>query len=192
LLLALLISTGCETAREHSLTCRLWDPAERPSSRPAPEANLALFFSRTNRDVLVAYDALSERRETVERHTYFAAANETRIMEGKPPLYVNPSLSTDMIRIPVFGTTNLIGASGVAARFPVLLDRGPGFELYRDGRSDGAYQLPVYDEGMSTGAQVALTPLAITGDTLVAAGVVATAGAVLWIMVGCPPFANTQ
>jgi hypothetical protein len=189
--LALAVS-GCETAREYSLTYKVWDQAQRPSSRPAPDARLELFASPTGGEILVVYDVLSERREDVERRAYFAVTNESRIMAGKPPQYLAASLATNMISVPVFAKTNSIANQPIAARFPVLLDRGPGFELFRDGRSQGAYQLPVYDEGISRSAQVALTPLAVTGDTLLATGVVATAGAFLWVMAGCPPFANSR
>src|SRR4051794_15255794 len=62
-ILLVVLMAGCETARDYSLTYKVWDAAQRPSNRPAPDPKFALFVSRTNNELLVVYDALSERRE---------------------------------------------------------------------------------------------------------------------------------
>ena len=184
---------GCETAHEYSLTYKLWDKGSRPFCRPALEPNFAVFASQTNRDVLVRYNALSEREDSIECRAYFVFTNEARIAALEKPRYVAVTLITNMSPIPVVAKTNVVMDSGMLARYPVNTDHGPGFELYRDGRSEGTHALPVYnEEKLGTASRVALTPAAVVGDTLMVAGVIATCGAVIWIQAGCPPFGHTS
>jgi hypothetical protein len=192
-LLLTLLAAGCETAQKYSLTYKLWDEGSRPFSRPAPEPHLALFTSPANDDPVAAYDALSERNDRLDRRAYFIHTNEARIVAGKPPRYVDLSVITNLTSRPVVTTTNAVTNEGILARYPVNTDRGPGFELYRDGAIEGAYALPVYDEQKyGTVTRVALTPVAVAGDTLMAGVVVGTFGALLWLAAGCPPFSSSQ
>ena len=191
MLLLLLLLTGCETAHQYSLTYKLWDKGARPVNRPAAEPRLEMFTSDAPRDVLVAYDALSERKDRIERQAYFVFTNATRLTAGQPPCLVDPSLTTNLAVVPLVAETNQVTNHVIAAHYPVKTDNGPGFELYREGQSEGTYALPVYrEDGAGPVTQVALTPLAVIGDTLMVAGVVATLGAVIWIQAGCPPFTN--
>jgi hypothetical protein len=82
--------------------------------------------------------------------------------------------------------------AGLSAKFPVNTDNGQGFELFRDGQSEGAYELPVYAEGRATATRVVLTPFAVTGDTLMVSGVIAFGAAIMWVASGCPPFTGTH
>jgi len=185
------LAAGCETAREYSFTYKVWDKGRRPICRPAPEPQLAVFVAPTNREVLAAYDALSEREEKVERRAYFVAANEGLIMARKPPGFAELALTNNLSSVPLVATTNAVTNTGNVARYPAGTDYGPGFELYRNGRSEGTHPLPVYfEESVGTAGRVALTPLAVLGDTLLVAGVVGTFGALLWLQAGAPPFGN--
>jgi hypothetical protein len=95
-----------------------------------------------------------------------------------------------MRAVPIVGTTNAVTKAGMAVRYPVSTANGSSFELYREGRSEGTHDLPVFEAGMGTTARVALTPAAIVGDTLMAGATVAVVGAILWVSAGCPPFSN--
>jgi hypothetical protein len=190
ILLVALLGAGCETAREYSLTYKLWDKGAGPSCRPALEPELAVFVSHTAPDVLVTYNALDERADTISRRAYFLHTNETRIALRQKPLYVQPSLATNMRAVPIVRTTNAALNAGMAVRYPVSTANGSSFELYRDGRSEGTHDLPVFNAGVGTAARVALTPPVIVGDTLMAGATVAVLGAILWVSAGCPPFSN--
>ncbi len=66
-----LLLPGCAAVEKHSLTYRVWDTDEwRKFSEPAPDPKLALFEATNHTDLLVQYDAFSEKRSRVERHTY--------------------------------------------------------------------------------------------------------------------------
>jgi hypothetical protein len=185
LVLALAL-VGCETARDYSLTYKLWDKGNRPSCRPSMEPNLAVFTSQTDPDMLVTYDALDERADKILRRAYFLHTNEVRIAMRQKPLYVEPSVATNMSAVPVVATTNAVTNAGVVVRYPISTNNGSSFELYRDGRSEGTHDLPAYHQGMHPAARVALTPVMIVGDTLIAGAAVAAVGALLWLYAGAP------
>ena len=189
LLLALLVA-GCDTVHQYSLTYKVWNRDASPSCQPAQEPRLEVFASQTQPDVLVIYDALDERADKILRRAYFLHTNEARIASRQKPFYVEPSLAMNMNAVPIVATTNLVKETGLVARYPVNTDNGPGFELYRDGRKEGAYALPSYGEGMGTTARVVLTPLAAAGDTVMVGVVVGVVAAIGWLYAGCPPFGN--
>lgn len=184
--LLLLFFSGCATAEKFSLTHKVWDKAQRPTNRPAPDPKLALFASSTNHDVLAVYDALSEHRDRIERRAYFVHTNDARISARKKPRYADLSTLTNMSSVPVVAPTNVTKSSGMFAAYPVRTDHGHGFELYRDSTPEGTHSLPVYFEAGGTPSRVALTPLAVIGDTLMLAAVIATFGAWVWLHSGPP------
>jgi hypothetical protein len=188
--LLILVVTGCDTAHEYSLTYKLWDKGTGPSCRPALEPKLEVFASQLQPDLLVSYDALDERADKILRRAYFLHTNEMRVTARLKPFYVEPSLATNMHAVPIVIATNEIKQTGPTVRYPVNTDYGLGFELYRDGHREGEHPLPVYYDGISTPARVALTPLAVTGDTIMVGLVTGAVAALGWISVGCPPFAN--
>ncbi len=101
----LLLGTGCETIEKYSLTYRLWDTGDLSKwSEPAPNPNLALFGTTNGADVLVHYDALSERHSTVERRAYYLRQNEARVAAGKKPKLVSVSVADGMKPIAVLPT----------------------------------------------------------------------------------------
>ena len=80
----LLLLTGCKTVEKHSLTYRLWDNGDlRKWSEPAPNPNLAIFEATNSADLLVQYDAFSEKHSVIKRRAYYLRRNETRIAAGK-------------------------------------------------------------------------------------------------------------
>jgi hypothetical protein len=176
-LLLVLLVAGCETARDCSLTYKLWDKGSRPSCRPSMEPNLAVFTSTAQPDVLVAYNALDTRAGRILRRAYFLHTNEARIAMRQKPLYVEPSIATNMISASVIATTNNVPQTGVFVRYPISTNSGSSFELYRNGQSEGTHDLPIYNEERHPAARVALTPVAILGDTLMVGVAVALAGA---------------
>jgi hypothetical protein len=190
MLLAVFV-TSCESAREYSLTYKLWDKGNRASCRPAPDARLGVFASESPPDVLVTYDALSEREDRISRRAYFLGANESRIATRQRPVFVEPGLATNLMAVPIVATSNAVPKTGLSAQYPVNTDSGPGFEMFRDGRSEGAHEFPIYDEGLGSATRVALTPLAVTGDTIMVGVVTGVVATVMWVAAGCPPFTNT-
>src|SRR6185295_18563276 len=75
--IVLTFATGCATAEKYSLTHRLWANGElRKFNEPAPKPNVQLFDATNRADVLVQYDALSEKRSGAQRRACYLEHNE--------------------------------------------------------------------------------------------------------------------
>ena len=184
----LLLFTGCKTVEKHSLTYRLWDNGDlRRWSEPAPNPNLAIFEATNGADLLVQYDALSEKHSAVKRRAYYLLRNEARIDAGKKPKLVSLAVAEGMKSIAVLPTqvavTNL--PPGPVA-YAVVTNEARGFTLYRLAQPAATFDLPVYAETSGTPTRIALTPFAVAGDTVMVGVVAAFFGFVLWVQSGAP------
>jgi hypothetical protein len=184
----LLLGTGCETVEKYSLTYRLWDNSEwRNFNQPAPSPNLALFNPTNKTDVLVEYDALSEKRSTVERHAYYLEENEPRVAAGKKPNLVGLSAADGMAPIPVLPTESVVSnLPPESATYAVASREGRRFTLHTPADPDATFDLPVYPETAGTPTRVVLTPFAVAGDTVMVGVVAAVVGFLLWVQSGAP------
>ena len=184
----LLLLTGCETVEKHSLTYCLWDNGDlRKWSEPAPNPNLAIFEATNGADLLVQYDALSEKHSVIKRRAYYLLQNEARIDAGKKPKLVSLAVPDGMKPIAVLPTqvavTNL--PPGPAA-YAVVTNVGRGFTLYRPPQPAATFDLPVYAETSGTPTRIVLTPFAVAGDTVMVGAVVAVVGLYIWAQGGAP------
>jgi len=185
---ALLLLTGCETVENYSLTYRLWDNGDLSKfSEPAPNPKLALFESTNHVDVLVQYDALSDKHSAVTRRSYCLRPNQATIEAGKQPKWAEPPAPTGLQFIPVLSSpaaaTNLPPEQ---TTYAVTTQEGRGFSLYRPGVSAETFDLPVYPESSGMVVRVALTPFAVTGDTLMVGAVAGVVAFYLWVDSGAP------
>jgi hypothetical protein len=180
--------TGCTTVEKYSLTYRVWDYDDwRKWSEPAPNPNLALFESTNSTDVLVQYDAFSEKHSKVKRCAYYVHPNQARIDAGTKPELVKPSEADGMKPIPVLLTQGtLTNQPPKLPAYAVVTREGRGFTLYRSMGSESAFDLPVYVETSGTPTRVVLTPFALAGDTVMVGGVAAVVGFLLWAQIGAP------
>jgi len=184
----LLLVTGCETVEKYSLTYRVWDNDDwRKFSEPAPNPNLALFKGTNRADLLVQYDAFSEKHSTVKRRAYYLHPNQARIGAGTKPKWVKSSVADGMKPIAVLPmrstVTNLppeLPAYGVVAK------EGRGFTLYCRMESEATFDLPVYAETSGTPTRIMLTPFAVAGDTIMVGAVAAVVGFLWWVQSGAP------
>jgi hypothetical protein len=145
------------------LTYKLWDKDVRSYCQPVANPELTLYEAAPSRDVLVEYNALSDRDDQIKRLAYFLEANQTRIAAGKAPHFVDPKLSRTLVVIPNEVSTNT---------YAILGTNGWTFTLYRPGREPEICNLPTYRDDHNTAGRVALTPLAVAGDATIV-GVVA-------------------
>jgi hypothetical protein len=189
-IVVVLLLTGCETVEKYSLTYRVWDNDDwRKWSEPAPKPNLVLFESTNYTDVLVQYDAFSEKHSKVERHAYYLHPSQARIEAGTKPELVKPSEADGMRPIPVLLTQG--GLTNQPSKLPayaVVTREGRGFTLYRSMGSESAFDLPVYVETSGTPIRVGLTPFAVAGDTVMVGAVAAVVGFLLWAQIGAPAY----
>ena len=184
----LLLLTGCKAVEKHSLTYRLWDNGDlRKWSEPAPNPNLAIFEATNGTDLLVQYDAFSEKHSVVKRRAYYLLRNEARIDARKKPKLVNLAVADGMKPIVVLPTqvavTNL--PPGTAA-YAVVTKEERGFTLYRPPQPAATFDLPVYAEASGTPTRIALTPFAVAGDTVMVGMVAAVIGFYMWVQSGAP------
>ena len=180
--------TGCATVEKYSLTHRLWDNEDmRKWSEPAPNPNLALFEATNGVDVLVQYDALSERHSTVSRRAYFLHSNQARIEAGAKPEWIGPRVADGLKTIPVMSAPEALTNQphGMPA-YAVLIKEGRGFVLFRPPEAEATYDFPVYPETCGTPTRIALTPFAVAGDTVMVGLVSAVVGFLLWVQMGGP------
>ena len=183
-----LLGTGCETVEKYSLTYRLWDNGDlRKWTEPAPNPNLALFDTTNRADVLVQYDAFSEKHSTVKRRAYYLQQNAERISAGKKPEWVQSSVADGMKPIAV------LPAQGAGSNLPpdlpsfaVVTNEGRAFTLYRPPKSEATFDFPVYPETSGTPTRIVLTPFAVAGDTVMVGAVAAFVGFLVWLQSGAP------
>lgn len=179
--------TGCETARKYSFTYRLWDSEDlRKWSEPAPNPNLALFATPDGSDVLVRYDAFSEKHSAIECRAYYLHSNTARVAAGQRPVFVTPVQAESLRRIPVLNFEAATNASGRPTDYAILAQEGRAFKLYGPvGRGD-RFELPVYPESAGTGVRLLETPLAVIGDVVMVGVVSAVAATIMWAQSGAP------
>jgi len=185
--LALLV-TGCSTVEQYSLTYRLWDTGDlRKFSEPAPNPNLALFETTNGVDVLVEYDALSEKHSCIKRQAYHLHESEALIVGGKQPKLVRSAVRDGMKPIPVLPTP-LADTTRLPElpRYGVPSREGRGFTLYRAMKQEESSDLPVYPETSGTPIRIVLTPFAVAGDTVMVGVAAAVVGCLIWLQGGAP------
>ena len=172
--LALLVG-GCETVEDYSLTGKVWSTHEFSKwNEPEPSPRLELYETPDHSQLLVAYDAHSEKHSAVKRRAYFMQPNEARIGERKAPVFVDPAVARGLTPIPVFEAKTLgTNLPAGLTNYAVLAESGRSFTLYPQASPLGGCELPVYRETSNTALRVGLTPFAVVGD-VVMVGVVAS------------------
>jgi len=183
-----LAQTGCETMEDYSLTYRVWDNSRwQQWSQPASNPNLALFAPSNHADLLVRYDALSERDSIVKPQAYFLWSNQARIAAREKPRLVNPPAASGLLPIPLLpalptATNHPIDETA----FAVTTNEGREFMLYQSGKDWGSFQLPEYPESSRIPARILLTPFALAGDTVMVGVVGASVACYWWLASGAP------
>jgi len=184
----LLFGTGCETVEKYSLTYRLWDNEDlRKWSEPAPNPNLSLFQATNGADVLVQYDAFSEKHSTVKRRAYYLQPNDARIAAGKKPELVSLAVADGMKPIPLLPTqSDITNLPPERPAYAVVTKEERGFTLYQPMASAVSFDLPIYAETSGTATRLVLTPFAVVGDTVMVGVVATVVGFFVWLEIGAP------
>ena len=174
-----LLSTGCDTVRDSSMTGRLWDAGGVNRCLPAPKPNAKLYLTADRQDVLVTYDELREKNDSIRRRAFYFKPNVRRLEDRKKPRFVDPAKIVDLslVQIPEVGTN----ASPQETILVKLSDDGQEFTLLWSGTDLGPYALPVYLDRGSETKRFLLTPLTATGDFIV---VVVVVGVVAGVVLG--------
>ena len=177
----LLFLTGCETARDYSVTGRLWEKEVLGHYfEPAPNAHLQLFYDQRRGDVLAAYDEEHTKRRTIRRRAYFVNRNRARIEAVRKPRFVDPKRALAHDAIPL--TPSVAAAAPNNSLQANLSSDGRQFTL-SGGPVAGTYRLPVYPDQsrrLIFGTRIVATPFAVAADLAVAGIVVAAIAGVIY------------
>lgn len=160
---------GCNTIQDHSLTYALWtDSRDTSHCRPQADPGLKLFIAEHPPDVLVEYNAVSDRTKGVQRRAYFLEANARRLAVCKPPKFVGLRRDASLVPIPIVPLDSRTN-SPVSTNAVFAVGEGGAFTLYRPESSPEFCVLPYYQDGIVVNSwnRVALTPLAVTVDAVV-------------------------
>jgi hypothetical protein len=158
-----MLMAGCQ----HSFTYKLWQTDEfRHVRERATNSNVAVFYAPARKDFLISYNSVRDGGDGPRRLNYFLGENRGRIFDRKKPAFVSTNHLT-LNAVPINQGTN----STPAAKFEGMLI------IYTDKGQIGPYPLPTYEEGSGTAVQVALTPLAVTGDVVCVSAILAMIGA---------------
>lgn len=183
-------ATGCETARDYSLTRKLWSAGadfEGPVHHPAADPEVRLFEATAPPDILVQYSERKDNAPRSQRRAYFLLANQPLVDAGRKPRFVSPETATTLQPIPLRAATDAAtNHPPTNALYATLAAGEPRLTLHGDAWEPGPYALPHYSSASATPTRVALTPLAVAGDVImvgIAAGII---GAILWVSSGAP------
>jgi len=182
---SLALVSGCQTGGDWSFTGRLWSGDSFSRYRmPAPEPRLELFADESHADVLVIYDEMREKDRRVGRRAFFVNPNLERIAAGRHPHFVVPSAARGLKPIPIL---DLDGRAEIPQAGLAILrtERNHDFILYSEGKEACTVTLPAYGSS-GTVVKSLLTPLTVTGDTLIVASATGLILGLIYLQAGGP------
>lgn len=179
MLVALLLPglSGC-------LTEKLWDSDFSNQEHRWASTNSAprLYQTSDGKDVVVCY---IERRDTdsmTRARAYLLYRNNPAVESGRRPGFVSTSISKNLKQIPVSSGSGMDSDPSDESLRAILLPDGLHFTLVSKGREIGTYRLPDYTGNSRRGMQIALTPLAVTGDVVIVGVAVVTIAGFIWLI----------
>ena len=173
------LATGCDTLRDSTITGRLWDAGGVNRCLPAPTPNLKLYRTPDSRDVLVTYDELLEKSDSIRRRAFFLKPNVRRLEDHKRPKFISPAKVMELSLVPVAEAGSANPPDGEVI-FAKISGDNQEFTLMWFGTDLGPYALPVYVDRTSEVRRALLTPLTAMGDVIVVVVVVAVVAGVIF------------
>jgi hypothetical protein len=139
-------------------------------NRPAGHANLRLFQSAPQTNLLVVYEEFSERNESVRTRAYWLNENQALLDQGLPPNFVSPDSMRGRTAIPVYYEPLPAGAVLPSALCAVVATNKQSFTMYLQNRAVAQRGLPVYNDGKAKIERAAMTPVAVAADLTIVGG----------------------
>ena len=159
------LAAGCDTMRDSTMTGRLWDAAVN-RCLPAPKPNLKLYRTLDRDDVLVTYDELREKDDSIRRRAFFVKPNARKLEERKRPKFISPAKVSALKLIPVAEAGNTNAPTGELVWVKISQD-SQEFTLVWHGADLGPFVLPVYVDRGSAFRRAVVTPITGAGDVIV-------------------------
>lgn len=171
--------TGCDTVQDYTLTGHMWEATAGNHREPAANANLRLYHTTDQKDVLVRYDEELESNGAIKPRAFLLSANERKLLAGLRPAFISAKKAVQMesVPIPIVSEFDRDALAKDDLQASISSD-GRQFSLASRGRCIGTYNLPTY--GVVTPrcfvARALFLPATVAGDVTVysaAVGVVA-------------------
>ena len=180
------MTTGCETARDYSLTRKLWSPDADFEGRvhhPASDAEVKIFESTNPPDLLIQYNETKDNWKTTQRRAFFLLENQNRTGANRKPRFVSPDTAAKLSPIPLrTAAESPASPSEPVPLYAVLNATQNQLTLHGEHWDRGPYSLPQYSTSYgTTTTRVALTPLAVTGDVVMVGLAAGFVGGILWL-----------
>ena len=173
------LANGCHTMRDSTMTGRWWDAAVN-RCLPAPKPNLKLYRALDRDDVLVTYDELREKDDSIRRRAFFLKPNLRMLEERKRPKFISPAKMAALKLIPVSKAGNTIPPASEMVWVKISED-SQEFTLVWHGADLGPYVLPVYVDRGSALRRAVVTPITGAGDVVVVVIIVGLAVGVIFL-----------
>lgn len=189
--LLLIFVSGCSVVEDYSLTYHLWNSSDLSKfSEPASDPNIELSLRKSDGEVLVHYDAVSEKDSKTVRRAYLLRDNQKLLAKGKAPKWYEGASPEGMDKVALIPVAEATNAANLPEVYSTISTNGREFTLHGPKGITESYDLPVYAETRATAFRIAFTPPAVIGDTLLVGAAVATVGAIIWLQSGAPGLAT--
>lgn len=175
---------GCESAKDGTITGRMWEATGNNHRQPAAHANLQLYHTIDGKDVLVRYNEEWENNgAAIKPRAFLLLANEKKLAAGKRPSFLSERKAAETqsasLEIVSSSTTNAPKTEEMQA---MIATDGRQFTLVSNGKSIGHYCLPTYSK-VTWGGKIErafFLPAAVTGDVTVFSAIIAYCGALIY------------
>jgi hypothetical protein len=158
-----LLTGGCSSLLWHNVD---W------SNRPAANPNLRLFQAERQQDLLVVYDEYSERTRSTRARAYLLNRNQSRVAQGERPRFVSTRITQGLPAVTVLPDSMAQATNSLPALYAVVSTNTGSFLVYTNHQLAGTNDLPIYPDPLGKVERIAFSPVAITVDVVLVAGIV--------------------
>lgn len=171
----LIVATGCATDDSILLTQHLWQSESfRNFHEPASDPRLEVYRSEKPADYLVTYDEVREKDGRIRRRAFYLKTNSNRLTSRRRPGFVNPAKAASLETIP---------AGSIVAN-------GDRWQLREPDGTALEFSLPTYASHGSTALKILLTPLTVTGDTIIVGSILGVFVASAYVQGNCHSYST--
>jgi hypothetical protein len=168
----LLALTGLAWLAEGCTTSLLWEQGRFANyHQPANPANLSVFHSERDNDLLIQYDESCESNGSIRRRTYWAGRNKDRVRDRRQPRFISADEAHGGSLEPVEMTGDGLNDPSQKVR-AVHSTKDQTLTVIASGGEVTHCQLPVYADASGRVKQVLLTPLTVAADLTIIGGVI--------------------
>lgn len=176
--------TGCETAKDMTITGHMWEATGNNHREPAAKADLRLYHTTDGKDVLVRYNEEWESNgAAIKPRAFLLLANEKKLNAGKKPSFLSERKADELqsAALEIIPEINQHEPKTEELQAMVETD-GRRFTLVSNGRGIGQYRLPTYSK-VTWGGKVErafFLPATVTGDVTIYSVIIGGYAALLY------------